>query len=78
MSTLNELAEQISRLFPLEDTRYGIRYRIVDQLGGTTELEAVTLANRAMSPLRRCRINDAGVIKLKSQMTCRLPYLMPA
>ncbi len=42
MSTLNELAEQISYLYPLEDKRYGIRYRIVDQLGGTTELEAVS------------------------------------
>lgn len=41
MSTLNEIAEQISRLYPLEDKRYGMRYRIVDQLGGTTELEAV-------------------------------------
>lgn len=41
MSTLNELAEQISRLYPLEDKRQGLRYRIVDQLGGTTELEAI-------------------------------------
>ncbi|NLY12282.1 MAG: hypothetical protein GXZ10_01545 [Gammaproteobacteria bacterium] len=41
MSTLNELAEQISLLYPIEDTRYGIRYRIVDQLAGTTELEAM-------------------------------------
>ncbi|MDY0249752.1 MAG: hypothetical protein RBR45_06805 [Pseudomonas sp.] len=41
MSTLNELAEQISRLYPVEDTRKGIRYRIVDQLAGTTELEAI-------------------------------------
>ncbi len=41
MSTLNELAEQITRLYPIEDTRHGVRYRIVDQLGGTTELEAV-------------------------------------
>lgn len=41
MSTLNELAEQISQLYPLEDTCQGIRYRIVDQLGGTTELEAI-------------------------------------
>lgn len=41
MSTLTELAEQISQLYPLEDTRHGIRYRIVDQLAGTTELEAI-------------------------------------
>lgn len=41
MSTLNELAEQITHLYPIEDIRHGIRYRIVDQLGGTTELEAV-------------------------------------
>ena len=41
MSTLNELAEQITHLYPIEDKRQGIRYRIVDQLGGTTELEAI-------------------------------------
>lgn len=41
MSTLSELAEQITHLYPIEDKRHGIRYRIVDQLGGTTELEAV-------------------------------------
>ncbi|WBE25788.1 hypothetical protein [Denitrificimonas caeni] len=41
MSTLSELAEQISRLYPLEDTRCGVRYRVVNQLAGTTELEAV-------------------------------------
>ena len=60
MSTLNELAEQISRLFPLEDTRYGIRYRIVDQLGGTTELEAATgqpryVPTQALQDQRRWR-----------------------
>ena len=42
MSIRNELAEHISRLFPLEDSRYGIHYSIVDHLDGTTELEAVT------------------------------------
>lgn len=41
MSTLNELAEQVDRLYPLKDTHRGIRYRIVNQLAGTTELEAV-------------------------------------
>lgn len=42
MSTISELAEQISRLYPLLDIRLGIRYRVVDQLGGTTELEAIS------------------------------------
>ncbi len=42
MSTISELAEQISRLYPIVDARLGVRYRIVDQLGGTTELEAIS------------------------------------
>lgn len=46
MSTLAEIAEQIQRLYPLEDKRLGVRYRIVDQLAGTTELEAVNGAPR--------------------------------
>jgi hypothetical protein len=46
MSTISELAEQISHLYPLEDTRLGTRYRIVDQLGGTTELEAISGQSR--------------------------------
>lgn len=41
MSTLNEIAEQVGRLYPLKDTHRGIRYRIVNQLAGTTELEAI-------------------------------------
>lgn len=41
MSTLAEIAEQIQFLYPLEDKRLGMRYRIVDQLAGTTELEAI-------------------------------------
>lgn len=41
MPTLDKLAEQIKDLYPLEDALQGIRYRIVDQLGGTTELEAI-------------------------------------
>ena len=41
MPTLYKLAEQIKDLYPLEDALQGIRYRIVDQLGGTTELEAI-------------------------------------
>ncbi len=42
MSTLDKLAEHIKNLYPLEDALKGIRYRIVDQLGGTTELEAIS------------------------------------
>lgn len=42
MTTLSELAEQLYRLYPLEDCNLGKRYRIVDQLGGTTELEEVS------------------------------------
>ncbi|MDY7218390.1 hypothetical protein TOI97_02175 [Denitrificimonas sp. JX-1] len=42
MSTVNELAEQIKLLYPLQDKQQGIRYRVVDELAGTTELEAVT------------------------------------
>lgn len=38
---MDKLSEQINRLYPLEDTIQGIRYRVVDQLGGTTELEAI-------------------------------------
>ncbi len=49
MSTLNELAEQICLLYPLENTRDGIRYRIIDQLGGTTELEAIDGESRYVS-----------------------------
>jgi hypothetical protein len=57
MSTISELAEQISRLYQLEDTRLGIRYRVVDQLGGTTELEATSgqpryVATRALNDQR--------------------------
>ncbi|MDM1696027.1 hypothetical protein [Thiopseudomonas alkaliphila] len=39
MSTLFELAEQINLLYPLQDKSLGKRYRIVDQMAGTTELE---------------------------------------
>ena len=49
MSTLSELAEQICLIYPIEDTRHGMRYRIVDQLGGTTELEAIDGACRYVS-----------------------------
>ncbi len=41
MSTMDKLSEQINRLYPLEDAIQGIRYRVVDQLAGTTELEAI-------------------------------------
>ena len=49
MSTLDKLAEQIKRLYPLEDALQGIRYRIVDQLGGTTEHEAIRGERRYVS-----------------------------
>ncbi|MFT0213396.1 hypothetical protein VQ643_12450 [Pseudomonas sp. F1_0610] len=49
MTTLSELAEQIYRLYPLEDRNLGKRYRIVDQLGGTTELEEVSGTPRYVS-----------------------------
>ena len=49
MSTLSELAEQICLLYPLEDTRDGNRYRIIDQLGGTTELETIDGESRYVS-----------------------------
>ncbi len=46
MSTMDKLSEQINRLYPLVDAIKGIRYRIVDQLAGTTELEAISGAPR--------------------------------
>lgn len=46
MSTMDKLSEQINRLYPLEDAIQGIRYRVVDQLAGTTELEAIGGAPR--------------------------------
>lgn len=49
MSTLDKLAKQIKELYPLEDALQGIRYRIVDQLGGTTELEAINGEPRYVS-----------------------------
>ncbi|HTN29855.1 MAG TPA: hypothetical protein VL178_03340 [Pseudomonas sp.] len=39
MSTLTELAQHISQLYPLTDKSAGRRYRIVNQLAGLTELE---------------------------------------
>ena len=41
MQTTSALTEQIDRLYPLQDKRQGMRYRIVHQLAGTTELEAI-------------------------------------
>lgn len=41
MQTSSALAEQINRLYPLQDQRHGTRYRIVHQLAGATELEAI-------------------------------------
>lgn len=42
MPTLNELAQQIAKLYPLKDKTAGKRYRIVNQLAGLTELEEVS------------------------------------
>lgn len=36
----DDLSLHIAKLYPLRDKKDGIRYRIVDELGGTTELEA--------------------------------------
>lgn len=41
MSTLTELAQHIAQLYPLQDKRDGQRYRVVGELGGMTELEAI-------------------------------------
>jgi len=41
MSTLNELAQQIAKLYPLRDKLAGTRYRVVGELAGMTELEAI-------------------------------------
>lgn len=41
MHITDKLSDQINRLYPLQDKRQGIRYRVVDELGGTTELEAI-------------------------------------
>lgn len=46
MSTLDKLTEHINRLYPLRDTIHGTRYRVVDQLAGTTELEAINGQSR--------------------------------
>ena len=49
MSTLIELAEQINLLYPIHDKTQGKRYRIVDQLAGTIELEEVSGEARYIS-----------------------------
>ena len=41
MSTLTELAQQIAKLYPLQDKRVGKRYRVVGELDGMTELEEI-------------------------------------
>ncbi|AWT09312.1 MULTISPECIES: hypothetical protein [Stutzerimonas] len=41
MSTLTELAQQIAKLYPLQDKRVGKRYRVVGELAGMTELEEI-------------------------------------
>lgn len=64
MSTLIELAEQINLLFPIKDKALGKRYRIVDQLGGTTELEEASgkaryISTRALQNSAFWQINPA-------------------
>lgn len=63
MPTINELAEQISQLYPLEDTLLGIRYRIVSQLAGTTELEATTGQPRYIDT---CALDNQQLWKLQA------------
>ena len=63
MSTLNELAEQISLIYPIEDQLQGIRYRIVDQLGGTTELEAIDGESRYVATRT---LNDQSLWRLSA------------
>ena len=41
MSTLTELAQQIAKLYPLQDKRVGKRYRVVGELAWMTELEEI-------------------------------------
>lgn len=41
MSTLTELAQQIAKLYPLQDKNAGKRYRVVYELAGMTELEEI-------------------------------------
>lgn len=38
----SDLAREIAQLYPLRDKKAGKRYRIVDELGGTTELEELS------------------------------------
>lgn len=37
----HDIAREIAQLYPLRDKRAGKRYRIVDELAGTTELEEI-------------------------------------
>lgn len=41
MTTLTELAQHIAQLYPLQDKKAGKRYRVVGELAGMTELEAL-------------------------------------
>lgn len=40
-TSTHELAREIAQLYPLRDKKVGQRYRIVDELAGTTELEGI-------------------------------------
>lgn len=58
MSTLTELAQQIAALYPLQDKSVGKRYRIVSQLAGMTELEAINGAPRYVDT---CQLADPSL-----------------
>lgn len=58
MSTLTELAQQIAALYPLQDKTAGQRYRIVSQLAGMTELEAVNGVPRYVDT---CQLADQNL-----------------
>lgn len=58
MPTLTELAQQIAALYPLQDKTAGQRYRIVSQLAGMTELEAVNGVPRYVDT---CQLADQAL-----------------
>lgn len=47
--SIHDLAQNIAQLYPLRDKRLDKRYRIVDELAGTTELEEITGKPRYVS-----------------------------
>ncbi len=70
MSTLTELAQQIAALYPLQDKSAGKRYRIVSQLAGMTELEAINGAPRYVDTLQLADQNlwDGGAMRSPEQL----------